>query len=269
MGQAIAQRISKAGNPQKNKVYIYDKDAGKTKDIPCGIDVAAGIADLIENAKIIILAVKPQDFDGVINEISGRVQDKIIISIAAGITTGYIEKRLGEIAVIRAMPNLPAKIGQGMTGICQGRFDKQNYLLFAEALFNLTGRVITVKEDRMNAITAVSGSGPAYVCDFLEKDAPDIRHVSWFKKHRFLRQFRDAAEGVGFSKAQAGLLVKTTFSGTLAFLKKTKITPAQLKRQVASEGGTTEAALALRHSGGSWEGAVKAAEKRAEELCKI
>jgi pyrroline-5-carboxylate reductase len=96
------------------------------------------------------------------------------------------------------------------------------------------------------------------VCYFLQKG---------LEKSRFLREFRDAAEKTGFNKRDATLLVDTTFSGTMAFLKKTGISPSDLVKQVASKGGTTEAALAVLNSGGSLEEAIFTAKKRAEELC--
>ncbi len=268
MGQAMAERVKKLINFKENKLLVYDKDTKKIENITGDIVVANNIKDLVENVSVVILAIKPQDFDSVLNELKDFAKDKIIISIAAGITTGYIEKVLGEVAVIRAMPNLPAKVGRGMIGLCKGRFDKDDYLSMAEDLFYMLGHVIIVKEDKMNAITAVSGSGPAYVCDFLEKESIDIHHIPWSKKHRFLREFRKAAEGVGFSRMQAGFLVKVTFSGTLYFLKKSIISPAELKRQVTSQGGTTEAGLEVLHKGGSLEEAVKAALKRAKELSR-
>lgn len=266
MGQALI-RFNKI-LCRKNKILVYDKDTQKTASIPKGINVSAGIKDLVRDVDIVVLAVKPQDMDGVLSELKDNVKDKVIISIAAGITTGYIEKALGEVPVIRAMPNLPARIGQGMIGLCKGQFDRFNYLAVAEDCFYLLGHVIVVEEDKMNAITAVSGSGPAYVCDFLERESSDIYHIPWLKKRRFLREFRAAAEAVGFNKADAGFLVSVTFSGTMAFLKKCGVSPVELKRQVASKGGTTEAALAILAQGGSLTDAVKSALKRAEELSR-
>lgn len=266
MGRAIAERIK--ANLRKNKVLIYDKDTKKTESSAGGIIIADNIKDLLDNVATVILAVKPQDFDAVLNEIKAFVKDKIIISIAAGITTGYIEKVLGEVCVIRAMPNLPAKIGRGMIGLCSGRFDRQGFLAMAEDLFYMLGQVIIVEEEKMNAITAVSGSGPAYVCYFLEKEASDINHIPWPKKHSFLREFSKAAEGVGFDRKTAASLVKGTFSGTVRYLKKSKTSPAELKKQVTSKGGTTEAALEVLYNGGALAEAVKAAAVRAGELSK-
>lgn len=268
MGRAMAESMRNISyNFRRVKISVYDKDTKKTDKVVRDIDVASNIRDLVTNVDTVILAVKPQDFDSVLFEIKDIAKEKLIISIAAGITTGYIERILGEVEVIRAMPNMPAKIDKGMIGLCKGKF-AESMLGFVADLFYSLGQVIIIEEEMMSALTAVSGSGPAYVCHFLEKESMDIYHIPWLKKQRFLREFRKAAEGVGFSKRDAVLLVKTTFSGTVDFLKKTNIPPVELKKQVASTGGTTEAALTILQNGGSLEEAVQAAKRRAEELSK-
>jgi len=267
MGSVMAERMRKIRyNFKKIGVLVYDKDSRKTDEVK-NVDIAKDIKDLVQRVDTVILAVKPQDFDGVLMEIkdaSGIAARQagppnLIISVAAGITTAYIERILGNVRVIRAMPNLPAKIGKGITGLCKGRFANKGDLDWSKKLFHELGKVLTVEEDKINAVTAISGSGPAYVCHFLLKG---------LEKRHFLLEFRNAAEKIGFNRKAAAILVNTTFLGTIAFLKRTNTLPADLIKQVASKGGTTEAALAVLQSGGSLEEAILAAEKRAEELLR-
>jgi pyrroline-5-carboxylate reductase len=258
MGSAMAERMKRFRYRfTPIKVLIFDKDAQKTaaaKDF----DVAKDVKDLAQRVDAVILAVKPQDIGGVLAGIKGVKGYRLVISIAAGITTAYIEKALGDVKVVRAMPNLAARIGRGVTGLCAGGLADKGDLNFSKKLFRTLGRVLITEERMMNAVTAVSGSGPAYVCYFLERG---------LERRKFASEFRSAAEKAGFDKKAASLLVDAAFSGTTAFLKRTRASPAGVIRQVASKGGTTEAALAVLRSGGSLEAAVLAAKKRAEELC--
>lgn len=253
MGSAIAERIR-----SKYPIWVFDKDGNKTKNLS-SINIAENVVALLNRVDTVVLAVKPQDFDSVLNEIKDNVDGKLIISIAAGITTKYIENRLCKVRVIRVMPNLPAGIGEGMICLSKGKTATEEDLNFIKQLFKVLGKTLILNEDMMNAATAVSGSGPAYVCEYLE---------SGQKKELFFDNFQKAARAIGFNEEDAKLLAETTFTGTLEFLKKTKVSPSQLKKQVASKGGTTEAALEVLHKGGSLEEAVKAAEKRAEGLSR-
>jgi pyrroline-5-carboxylate reductase len=262
MGSAIAERIK-----TKYKVWVFDKDKEKTKNI-FGINVADNLADLANQADVIILAVKPQDFDAVLNEMKNCAQDKFIISIAAGISTEYIERKLGNARVVRTMPNIPAKIGEGMTCLCKGKFTSEEDLSFVEELFSYLGKTLILREGLMHAATAVSGSGPAYVCDYMITEALEPNNIPEHKKREFLKDFKKAAESVGFNSEEAELLVNTSYTGTINFIKKTNIAPEELEKQVTSRGGTTEAALLARRNGSSWEEAVKVAKRRAEELSK-
>ena len=262
MGRAIAEQLK-----GDYRIFVFDKDRSKLSGV-AGLEVAQEISLLAGEADALILAVKPQDFQSLLDEISQGIKDKLIISIAAGITTGYIEKKLSVARVIRAMPNMPATIGAGMTCLCKGKSASEDDLDFAEDLFVYLGEVIKVGEDMMNAATAVSGSGPGYVCDYLEAESIDPRNIPEQKKEIFLKEFQGAAESVGFTTSEAGLLVNMVFSGTVEFIKETGISCAELKKKVISKGGTTEAALLVRRNHGSWEEVVKAALKRAEELSR-
>ncbi|MDI6605866.1 MAG: pyrroline-5-carboxylate reductase [Candidatus Omnitrophota bacterium] len=262
MGSAVA-----VGIKDRYNLYVFDKDKEKTKAVS-GIKVAAGIADLVKESAVLILAAKPQDFGALLAEIKSYAREKLIISIAAGISTKHIEDYLGEARVIRAMPNIGVKIGKGIICLSRGESATDKDFDFAKEIFACTGKTLSIEEKMMDAATAVSGSGPAYVCEYLEAAARGLDNAASLNKEDFLHNFQRAAEGLGFSPQEAAFLVNNTFDMTLEILEEVSLSPAQLKNQVASKGGTTEAALAVLHSGGSLEEAVKAALRRAEELSK-
>lgn len=263
MGKAIANQFKK-----DYQVYCFDKDSSKTKE-SSDIKVATNTIDLVKSTELIILAVKPQDFSVLLEEIKVACpKDKLIISIAAGITTTYIEKFLGNLRVIRVMPNMPLLIGEGVTCLTKGRFASEEDFKLTQNLFDRMGKTLRIEEDLMDAACAVSGSGPAYVCRFLESESIDLNDIFEPKIKEFLSKFQKAAQVVGFNQKEAAFLVEATYSGTVAFLKETRISTSELKKQVASPGGTTEAAFKILDSGGSLEKALIAAKKRAEELSK-
>lgn len=263
MGSALAGYIE-----QDYPVSCFDKDSAKLEKLS-GIKVFSCIPDLVKNSDVVMLAVKPQDFKELLGQIKPVVSsDKLFISIAAGITTAFIEQSLGVVRVVRAMPNLAAKVGAGMAGICKGKFASEEDLDLAEELFGYSGETLRVNEELIDAITAVSGSGPAYVANFLKNNSLSAGSVPDKKKTEFLALFEEAAGAVGFDPESARLLTTATFTGALEFLKRTKISPEELIRQVSSKGGTTEAAFKVFNQGGSLKEAVLAARKRSQELSK-
>jgi len=262
MGSVIAERIK-----SKYEVTVFDKDSDKTKNF-FDIKVASSNIDLVKDSNTVILAVKPQDFEVVLNEIKDYTKDKLIISIAAGVTTGYIEKFLGNVGVIRVMPNMPAKIGKATSCLCKGRFVTDADLDFSEELFKYLGHTIVLNEDMMDAATAISGSGPGYYFDAIESNPERYKNNPSKFRDDFITEFTKAAKAVGFDEHKAKFLASYTVVASDLLLKKTGMSPRELKGQIASKGGTTQAALEVLHKGGSLEEAVKAALKRAEELSK-
>jgi len=260
MGSAIAQQLE-----NKFTISVFDKDLDKTKDLSA-IVVANRIADLVINADTIILAIKPQDLYAVLDEIRLELKNKLLISVAAGITTDYLKKRLGKVRIIRAMPNLPAKIGLGMICLAKGEFSSQQDLEFSEGLFRNLGKTLLIEESLMDAATAVSGSGPGYLYYLLE--GKDIAEAKIYTRDVFIPALFESAKKIGFTERQANILSQTTGVGSLLFLEKTGVSPKELKAQVASKGGTTQAGLDVLQTGGSLEDAVKAALLRAGELSK-
>ncbi|MFA5063501.1 MAG: pyrroline-5-carboxylate reductase [Candidatus Omnitrophota bacterium] len=265
MGQVIGQSL--VLQEGEFNIYVFDKDKNKL-DVPSDINVAKGIKDLVEKTDTVILAVKPQDFDRVLKEIKGRAGNKLIISIAAGISTKHIEKLLGAVRVIRVMPNIGAKIGESVSCLCKGAFATDEDLELTQELFNCLGSTRIIDESMMNAATAISGSGPAYVFYFAENNSLDPENIPEHARHDMMRRLEKAAEELGFSTEDAAFLAANTVSASINLLHKTKLPAPELRKQVTSKGGTTEAALEILVKGGTWTDAAVAALKRAEKLAK-
>ena len=265
MGSTIAQKLAL----QKNEfvIFVFDKDKNKLANLS-GINITGDIKDLLERSDTIILAVKPQDFDHVLKEIKGRSDNKLLISIAAGISTKHIESILGKARVIRAMPSIGAKVAESVTCLCKGAFATDEDEDLARQLFYYLGTTRMIDESMMNAATAISGSGPAYIFYFIENSAFDHENIPEHARHDVMRRLEKAAEELGFSTEDAAFLAANTTNASISLLHKTKLPAQELRKQVTSKGGTTEAALEILTKGGSWEEAARAALKRAEELAK-
>jgi len=258
MGLAIAERAKTLFD-----LIVFDKDKDKTANTS-GLKVAGTLTELISESYAIILAVKPQDIDSVLNEIKGSMKKQLILTIAAGITTRYIENWLGNARVIRIMPNMPAQIGEGVCGLCKGKFSNEEDLNLAWQLLSCVGLAVPFDDEHMiDAITAISGSGPAYFCYYI-KDRANAAS----KKDEFIRELTQAAINIGFDRILAARLSEQTVYGTISLLMKKNWSCEELIKRVASKGGTTEAALDVLRNSGSLEEAVKAAVKRARELSR-
>ncbi|RJO65630.1 MAG: pyrroline-5-carboxylate reductase [Candidatus Omnitrophota bacterium] len=262
MGAAIGERIKSV-----YRVHVFDKDKDKTSGLT-DIYTSDTVLDVLKNVDAVFLAVKPQDFDSVLEEISNTAEALLVISIAAGITTRYIERYLKKARVIRAMPNIGAKIAQAQTCVCRGVSASDSDLSFAEDLFKMIGKTWRIGEDMMDAATAISGSGPAYIFYDIEKEKIEPNRITQQQKHKYMEFLKDAAVGLGFSAAVAGDLASSITQTSLNLMLMTPFLPAQLRRQVTSKGGTTEAAIHVLMSGGSWLEAARAAEERATQLSR-
>ncbi len=265
MGSCLAQRLKS----KENQIWVFDKDKQKTKEIS-GINLAKNNSDLANKVDIVILAVKPQDFSLTLEEIKNDLKGKLVISIAAGISIAYIENILGEVKVIRTMPNMPARIGRGMTCLCKGKFATDQDLNFSRELFENLGVTLILNEDMISEATAVSGSGPGYVFDWIENKNINIDNVASLERFReeFTVLLTGVAVNIGFVSKDAAKLAKATVDGSIALIKESNLSAGELKKQIASKGGTTEAALEVLHNGGYLDQAVKAAVLRARELSK-
>lgn len=265
MGSSLATRLK----TQKNiyEIWVFDKDKDKIKNL-LDINIAENNTELVNKVDTVVLAVKPQDFDIVLDEIKDHVKEKLIISIAAGITTAYIEKYLGCVRVVRTMPNMAVKIGKGMACLCKGRFATREDLNFTKHLFKHLGETLIINENMMDKATAISGSGPGYYFDIIQTKQNEYRSNPNKVLKDFIRSLTEAAISIGFSKEEAKLLASTTGSASELLLKKTKLSPNELKKQITSKGGTTEAGLKALHKRGSLVEAAKAALRRAQELSR-
>jgi pyrroline-5-carboxylate reductase len=207
-------------------------------------------ADAASGADIILLSVKPQDTGCMLAEIAGIIKNKLLISIAAGITTGFIRKLTGAKRVARAMPNMPVLVGSGITALAFSAgfsaFDKKK----VQSIFNCVGTTIVIYERYMDAVTAVSGSGPAYVFYLIEAMAK-------------------AAVSLGLDKNTAYRLVSGTVFGSSLLQNSLNKCPVSLREDITSKGGTTEAALKIFDERGVdniIKEAIAAACKRSKQL---
>lgn len=206
----------------------------------------------VRGARVVILGVKPWMIHDVLREIAGDVEpDAVVVSVAAGVTTASMEALLPEgAAVVRAMPNTPSHIGRGVTGVAGGSTANEEQVELVRALFNTVGAVLVLSEDRIDALSAVSGSGPAYL-------------------YLFAEAFTEATLRLGFSEDETRLLVQGTISGAAELMLHSDQDPAQLRRNVTSPKGTTEQAVNVLQTG-KWgelfDEALAAAIRRSKEL---
>lgn len=262
MGSSIAE-----GARSLFEVSIFDKDKQKLSQNRT-LKTENLAADLVNNSDSIVLAVKPQDFDMLLNEIRPFTQGKLIISIAAGITTGYIENILREARVVRVMPNIAVRILAAETALAKGKYAKDEDLDFSKRLFGQMGKVWVVKEEMLDAVTAISGSGPAYILYDMEINKLDPLRIPVERKNEYIQWLKQAALDVGFAPKMAFDLAICTTASSIQLLIQTGNSPADLRRMITSAGGTTEAALKVLSRNGSWSEAALAAKKRAQELSR-
>jgi len=260
MGSALGERWR-----SRSRIKVFEKDASRIAAL-APETVAATLDALCAEAQTLILAVKPQDLDSVLTRIKGSVGHALVVSIAAGIPTAYLEKRLGPVRVVRAMPNLAVRVGKGTIALCKGAYARENDVAFMQELFALLGRTLVIEERLMDAVTAVSGSGPGFFFELVQQ-MPDAEWDA-FARNSFIPSLTVCAQKAGFSAEQAGLLAAATAEGSIGLLRQTGMPAAALRDQVTSRGGTTEAGLKALRENGRLEEAVKAAVKRAGELAR-
>lgn len=254
MGEAFAAGLVKGGVVSKDALTLADLDASKLKTASegLGVRVTSDNAGAAAAADVILIAVKPAIVPDVLEEISELVTaEKLVISIAAGVKLETIQSNLSrEAKAIRAMPNTPCRIGAGAIGFARGKGVGDEQVAIAKCMFETVGLSFEVPERLLDAVTGLSGSGPAYVFVMIEALA-------------------DAGVRVGLPRETALKLAAQTVMGAARMVIDENEHPARLKDQVTSPGGTTIAGLdALEKAGfrSALIDAVKAATKRAEEL---
>ncbi|GAA4182772.1 pyrroline-5-carboxylate reductase [Gryllotalpicola kribbensis] len=206
----------------------------------------------VRGAKLVVLAVKPYLVPEVLAEVAADLEpDAVVVSVAAGVTVATMEAAVpASVAVIRTMPNTPAQVGRGVTGLSAGPRATADDVALVRALFETVGAVVEVPEEQLDALSTISGSGPAYIFLLVE-------------------ELTKTAVAKGFSPAQAKLLVEQTFLGASELLVATGEDPAELRRRVTSPKGTTEKAIEVLQGANLsvlFDRATDAALARAREL---
>ncbi len=225
MGEAIAKGILKK---KKDKLYYAEAKTERVRFISTRFPQIKhlNVAQLVDTSNIIIIALKPQDIEGVLCEINNVLKrEKLVISIAAGISTRFIERKIKRARVVRAMPNMGALIGRSFTAIAGGKTAKTSDIKEASKIFSSIGAAKEVNENLIDAITAVIGGGPAYAA-------------------YFIKALQDVCKEVGLSKLAKDIVLEY-FETTPLLLKMMNLKPEELIENVKSPGGTTQACLSL------------------------
>lgn len=254
MATALISGLARRG-PVEDTLRVCDPDAGVRERLARDYRIPghAGPQGAVENAEVIVLAVKPQVMPAVLGELADRLgPGQLVISVAAGITTRRIGEALGDDRpVVRAMPNTPALRGAGVTGLCASPACEPHHRDAAEAVLSAAGETVWIDDESlMDAVTAISGSGPAYF--YLLTEA-----------------LRDAGIALGLPADTADMLARGTAHGAGVMLREEEADAAELRRRVTSPGGTTQAALARFEEDGFRDlvlAAARAAERRGREL---
>ncbi|TFC05135.1 pyrroline-5-carboxylate reductase [Cryobacterium adonitolivorans] len=260
MARAVLAGLLKPTVTVEGGIRTTNRSAAKAAELAGTAGVTAWATETEPNANrlavagagIVIVAVKPAMVPDLLAEIADSLEPgTLIVSVAAGVTIATFEKQLPhEVAVIRSMPNTPAVVGMAVTGLSAGTRSSAAQMELATALFETVGEVLVVPEDKIDALSTISGSGPAYVFYLIE-------------------QLTLTAIDKGFTPAEAAIMVNGTFLGASALLAVSDLDPSELRRQVTSPKGTTERAVQQLETGdvkGLFDRATDAALARAREL---
>ncbi len=256
MAEALIRGLLAAGVAERAQLVGSDPRAERRREIAdlYGIETLADNAEVARRADILILAVKPQVMTRVLDEIRTQVRPSaLVISIAAGIPLAVIESHLPRVRVVRTMPNTPALVSAGATAIAAGGHATEEDLDAARRIFDSVGMSVTLEESQMDAVTGLSGSGPAYMFLIIEA-------------------LSDAGVKVGLSRYNAQALAAQTVLGSAKLLLETNEHPGRLKDMVTSPGGTAIAGLHTLEAGGlrtTLMNAVEVATNRSRELGEI
>ena len=226
MGETLLSGLIRAGR-RVDDLVVGEKRAERAAELQerYGVETLTNV-EAVQKVDTVVLVVKPQDMDDVLAELAPVIREgQLVVSLAAGITTGFLESRLpAGIAVVRVMPNTPALVDEGMAAISRGSHCTEEHLTEVESLMASTGRVLRVPEKQQDAVTAVSGSGPAYIFFIVEA-------------------MIEAGVHLGLPRSTAAELVVQTLVGSAKLLRETGEHPVVLRERVTSPGGTTAAAI--------------------------
>ncbi|MBA2298084.1 MAG: pyrroline-5-carboxylate reductase [Actinobacteria bacterium] len=256
IGEALVSGLLSSGWREPGEIAASTRRDERVTDLRerHGIEVTRSNAEALARAALVVIAVKPQDLEALLGEIGALIQpEQTVLSIAAAIPTAAIERHLGSgVPVVRAMPNTPAIVHEGIAGICAGSHAGEEHLNLAEEALKHLGGVVRVSEPYMDAVTAVSGSGPAYFALLAEA-------------------MIEAGILLGLSREISTQLVVQTMLGTAKQLRDLKMHPVELREMVTSPGGTTIAAIRELEQAGvraAFLNAIQAAMNRSKELAR-
>jgi pyrroline-5-carboxylate reductase len=254
MAGALMRGAIVAGAIEPDRILACDVIAAtlETLKSELGIGVAASSAELLDRCRIVVLAVKPQQMGAALDAVRDRVRpEHLLISIAAGQTCARLAERLPQgTRLVRVMPNTPSLVGRGAAGVAAGPHARPEDVQAALALMRAIGIAVEVSEPELDAVTALSGSGPAYI-------------------FRIIELMREAGVEMGLSLEVARELTLQTVAGAAALAIESGVDPAELRRRVTSPGGTTAAALEVmdeRGMGDIFKAALHRARERSREL---
>ena len=255
-GEALIAGVLSSGWREPSEIVATARHQERVDEIAerHGVRGTLSNGEAVRGAGIVVVGVKPQDIEGLLTEISGIVSsDQTLVSLVAAIPTALIESHLSDrVPVVRAMPNTPMTVHEGIAGIAPGAYAEEEHLARAEEVLGSVGRTVRVEEGYMDAITAVSGSGPAYFALLAES-------------------MIEAGILLGLSREISTDLVIQTMLGTAKLLRDGKMHPVELREAVTSPGGTTIAAIRELEQAGvraAFLNAIQAAMKRSKELAE-
>ena len=256
MGEALVAGLLRSGGRSAEEILVTARREERARELGerLGVGTSLDNADACRFAEVLVLMAKPQDTEDLLNQIATHVTpEHLVVSFAAGIRTSFVEQHLAaEVAVVRVMSNVPVMVDEAMSVIAAGRHAEDKHLAVAEELLASVGRVLRLDERYLDAVTATSGSGPAYYFQLAEA-------------------MIEACILLGLSRDVATELIIQTMLGSAKMLRDTKLHPVELREMVTSPGGTTiEAIRHLEEAGvrAAFLNAIDAARRRSEELAK-
>jgi pyrroline-5-carboxylate reductase len=256
MGEALVAGLLASGWRKPDEIVATTRRDERASELSqqYGIEATTENAKAVAGAEVVVIAVKPQDIDSLLADVSAHLTpDQTVLSIVAAIPTAFIEERIGAaVPVVRAMPNTPSVVHEGMAGVAGGKFAQESHLSLATDVLAHVGRVVVVPESYLDAVTAISGSGPAYFALLAEA----------------------MIEGgilLGLSREVSTELVIQTMLGSAKLLRDEKMHPVELREMVTSPGGTTIRAIRVLEQSGvraAFLNAIQAAMERSQELAR-
>ncbi|WP_374928557.1 pyrroline-5-carboxylate reductase [Kytococcus sedentarius] len=252
MGRTVAAGLVRAGHPGE-RITLVGRDAGRAAAAAEAVGVVSGtLSEAVPTADVVVLAVKPQDMDAALAQVREHLTTgTVVMSLAAGIPLAFLKARLpSDTPVVRAMPNTPAQVGQGMAAISPDENCDDDQVAVARGVLESTGSVVTVAEGQQDAVTAISGSGPAYLFFVVES-------------------MIEAGVLLGLPRSTATELVVQTLFGAATMVRETGEHPTVLREMVSSPGGTTVAALRQLEDHkvrAAFLSAMEAAARRSKDL---